>query len=138
MKKMIFTIILLAFAAACATKSGKDVTSLRGDTDIPSGSNPTVGMDWKTEETTVPRTFAHQPPLVPHAVEEYDISINDNDCLDCHGDKDSGAPMPHESHYFDRDGKATTEVSGLWYFCTQCHVGQVDAKPLIENTFQAK
>ncbi len=139
MKKMILAIFLLAFAAACATNSGQEVKSLRGDTDIPAGSNPTVGMDWKPEDATVPRTFAHQPPLIPHAVAEYSITTAQNDCLDCHGDKDSGAPMPHESHYFDRDGnKATEGVGGLWYFCTQCHVGQVDAKPLVENTFQAK
>jgi hypothetical protein len=35
MKKMIFAIVLLAFAAACATKNGKEVKSLRGDTDMP-------------------------------------------------------------------------------------------------------
>ena len=103
MKKKIFAIVLLAFAAACATKNGKEVKSLRGDIEIPAGSNPTVGMDWKPEQITVPRTFVHQPPLVPHAVAEYDISTNDNDCLDCHGDKDSGAPMPHESQFFFTD-----------------------------------
>jgi len=138
MKKMIFAIFLLAFIAACATTGDQEVKSLRGETDIPAGSNPAVGMDWKPKDSSIARTFEHQPPLIPHAVEEYEIKTDQNDCLDCHGDKDSGAPMPYKSHYYDRDGKATASVSSLWYFCTQCHVGQVDAKPLVENTFQAK
>ncbi|OAD21154.1 periplasmiC nitrate reductase, diheme cytochrome c subunit, partial [Candidatus Thiomargarita nelsonii] len=27
-------------------------------------------------------------------------------------------------------------IAPLRYFCTQCHAPQVDAKPLVENTFQ--
>lgn len=140
MKKMILSIFVLVFVfALTATASeGEKYKSLRGDSDIPGGSNPTVGMDWKPGDAAVPRTFVHQPPLIPHAVSEYEIDTEENDCLECHGEKDSGAPMPHASHFSDRDGKATEEVSPLWYFCTQCHVGQVDAKPLIENTFEAK
>lgn len=138
MKQIIFPFFLLIFVFACAATASKDVKSLRGDTDIPAGSNPPVAMDWKPEDASVPRTFVHQPPLIPHAVAEYSISTVQNDCLDCHGDKDSGAPMPHKSHYVDRNGNQTEGVSSQWYFCTQCHVGQVDAKPLVENTFQAK
>jgi len=138
MKKMIFAILLLVFAATCATAGDQEVKSLRGDRDIPAGSSQPVGMDWKPEDSAVGRTFDHQPPLIPHAVTEYSITTAQNDCLDCHGDKDSGAPKPYKSHYYDRDGRATEGVSSLWYFCTQCHVGQVDAKPLVENTFQAK
>ena len=138
MKKIIFPLFLLVFVFACSTTSGKEVKSLRGDADIPAASNPPVGMDWKPEDASVARTFEHQPPLIPHAVNEYNITTAQNDCLDCHGVPDSGAPKPYKSHYSDRDGKATEQVSGLWYFCTQCHVGQVEAKPLVENTFKAK
>jgi len=157
MKKIISPLFLLIFVFACSNSADKEVKSsrenvavpaveskvekvesLRGGTDIPAGSNPSVVMDWHPEDSMVARTFVHQPPLIPHTVEEYDISTSDNDCLDCHGDEDSGAPMPFESHYTDRDGKATEDVSSRWYFCTQCHVGQVAAEPLVENTFQAK
>lgn len=138
MKKITFHLFLLVFVFACSTAGSKEVKSLRGDADIPAGSNPPVGMDWKSEDSTIARTFTHQPPLIPHEVEEYEINTSENSCLECHGDKDSGAPMPHKSHYLDRDGNATEDVSSRWYFCTQCHVGQVEAKPLVENTFQAK
>jgi cytochrome c-type protein NapB len=140
MKKIIYSFFLLAFILvfAASLSAEEKYKSLRGGTDIPAGSNPTVGMDWQPKDSSMSRTFVHQPPLIPHAMEDYGISTSANDCLDCHGAKDADAPMPHKSHYTDRDGKATKSVSARWYFCDQCHVGQVDAKPLVKNTFQAK
>lgn len=140
MKRIAFALALLLCASApAATGWGEEkVRSLRGDAEVSAPSAPPAGMDWKADDKIVARTFAHQPPLIPHAVAEYDISTSDNDCLDCHGEKDSGAPMPHQSHFVDRDGKATDNIARQWYFCTQCHVGQVDAKPLVDNTFQGK
>jgi cytochrome c-type protein NapB len=35
------------------------------------------------------------------------------------------------SHYMDRDGNFLAEISPRRYFCEQCHVPQVDAKPLV-------
>ena len=133
----LFTFICVVTFAGSVSAAEK-YKSLRGDTEISAKSTTPAAIDWKPEESSIARTFVHQPPLIPHAVEEYDISTSDNDCLDCHGDSDSGAPLPHSSHFLDRDGKATEGVSSQWYFCTQCHVGQVDAKPLVENTFGAK
>ncbi len=168
MKKMIFPLfVLLIFAFACSNSADKEVKpssgnaavsvveskdvavpvaeskvekvkSLRGGTEIPAGSNPSVGIDWQPKDTSIARTFEHQPPLIPHDMEDYGITASQNDCLDCHGDSDSDAPMPYKSHYTDRDGKTTKEISSRWYFCTQCHVGQVDAKPLVNNTFDPK
>jgi cytochrome c-type protein NapB len=40
------------------------------------------------------------------------------------------------THYQDRDGNFLADVAPRRYFCEQCHVPQVDAKPLVENTFQ--
>ena len=140
MKKINFHLFLLifAFVMTSTAMAGEKYQSLRGDSDIPAGSNPTVGMDWQPKDSSVARTFVHQPPLIPHAIAEYDISTVQNDCLDCHGEKDSDAPMPYKSHYTDRNGKTTESISSRWYFCDQCHVGQVDEKPLVENTFQTK
>ena len=140
MKKIIFSLslLVLVFALTATVSAGEKYKSLRGGTDIPAGSNPPVGMDWQPEDSSIDRTFMHQPPLIPHDMEDYGISTSQNDCLDCHGEEDSDAPMPYKSHYTDRDGKTTESVSSRWYFCTQCHVGQVEAKPLVENTFQAK
>ena len=140
MKKINFPISLLVFAFVLTSTAaaGEKYQSLRGETDIPAGSTPSVGMDWQPEDSSISRTFEHQPPLIPHDMEDFEISASQNDCLDCHGDKDSDAPMPHKTHYTDRDGKTTVSVSARWHFCTLCHVGQVKANPLVENTFQAK
>ena len=36
----------------------------------------------------------------------------------------------------DRDGNFLAEISPRRYFCEQCHVAQVDARPLVENRFE--
>ena len=138
MKKMIILLSFLVIVSGSTVADSGEMKSLRGGATLPAGSNPAVGMDWQAKDASIARTFEHQPPLIPHDVDEYSISTSRNDCLDCHGEKDSDAPMPHASHYTDRDGNATKEVSSRWYFCSQCHVGQVEAEPLIKNTFQAK
>ena len=35
----------------------------------------------------------------------------------------------------DRDNNVLADVSPRRYFCTQCHVPQADAKPLVGNSF---
>lgn len=133
----LFAVIALGTFAAAVFASDDEYKSLRGD-DVPTGSRPAVGMDWKESDAPIDRTFAHQPPLIPHSVDEYKITATQNDCLECHGDDDSGAPEVHDSHYEDRDDHKGDRVAAQWYFCNQCHVGQVDAKPLVDNTFQGK
>lgn len=62
-----------------------------------------------------------------------------NKCLSCHSRVRTGesqAPMASVTHYQDRDGNFLAEISPRRYFCGQCHVAQVDAKPLVENTFE--
>jgi cytochrome c-type protein NapB len=97
-----------------------------------------VDGDWKTKDTKVSRTFIHQPPVIPHDIKGFIITTAQNDCLRCHGAEDSGARRPFKTHYLDRDGKVTESISARWYFCTQCHVGQADAPPLVENIFGDK
>ena len=36
----------------------------------------------------------------------------------------------------DHDGNFLAEISPRRYFCEQCHVAQIDAKPLVENRFE--
>ncbi|MCI5145712.1 MAG: hypothetical protein D3923_09315 [Candidatus Electrothrix sp. AR3] len=157
-----------SFVFFCNMSLAAEVASLRGPADIPVGSNPAVGIDWQPEPTSIARTFIHQPPLIPHAVEGYETSASVNDCLSCHSEKAPGASIlhkivlsvdgdnglvqqnnckschtgkkpvaakPYKTHYTGRDGEITNTISSRWYFCTQCHVGQVDAPPLVENTF---
>ena len=101
------------------------------------GSNDITRFE--KDRPPIPRNYEQQPPLIPHAIKNYNITRNFNRCLDCHAwnkAKETGATKVGESHFKDRDGKPTKNVSPRRYFCVQCHVPQADAKPLVVNTFK--
>jgi cytochrome c-type protein NapB len=85
------------------------------------------------------RDFVQQPPLIPHTINGYQITMNFNKCMDCHSfqrAKASGATKVSISHFRALEGQELDNVSPRRYFCTQCHVPQTDARPLVENTFR--
>ena len=85
------------------------------------------------------RDFVQQPPLIPHTINNYQITKNFNKCMDCHSyqrAKAAGAPKVSVTHFRTREGQELDNISPRRYFCTQCHVPQTDAKPLVDNTFQ--
>lgn len=91
------------------------------------------------DSAAIARDFTHQPPLIPHKVEEYKITINYNKCMSCHSwenYKREKATKISQTHFDDRDGNASSTVAARRYFCNQCHVPQVNATPLIGNAFQ--
>ncbi|MCM8566440.1 nitrate reductase cytochrome c-type subunit [Thauera linaloolentis] len=91
------------------------------------------------DQAPIDREYVQQPPLIPHKVEGYEVSINFNKCMDCHAwsrYKDSGATKVSLTHFKDRDGGELSNISPRRYFCMQCHVSQTDAKPLVGNRFQ--
>ena len=91
-------------------------------------------------QENVARTFNSQPPVIPHAVENFDeITLEENQCLSCHSATNyqkKEAPKIGDSHVRDREVKVLAETSALRHNCTQCHVPQVDAPPLVENDFK--
>lgn len=85
------------------------------------------------------RNYPEQPPVIPHAIDGYQLTLNTNRCLDCHKrefTEGSGAPMISITHFQDRDGQVLSDVTPRRYFCTACHVQQTDAQPLVPNLFQ--
>jgi cytochrome c-type protein NapB len=85
------------------------------------------------------RNWATQPPLIPHDIEKYEITLKLNGCLKCHSDatfeKEKTKRTP-DSHFLDRDGKKLADVSSRRWFCTQCHAPQLSGSPLVDNTFE--
>lgn len=84
------------------------------------------------------RAYPMQPPTIPHKIDDYQLDIRANQCMSCHArtrTEDTQALMISVTHYQDRDGNFLAELSPRRYFCTQCHVPQTDAKPLVGNTF---
>ncbi len=87
----------------------------------------------------IPRDYLQQPPMVPHKVDGYEVSLNFNKCMDCHSwtrYRAAGATKVSLTHFKDRDANELSNISPRRYFCLQCHVPQTDARPLVENRFQ--
>jgi len=92
-----------------------------------------------TDDRRKMRNYPEQPPVIPHSIDGYQLTLHTNRCLDCHRRQfveGSGAPMISVTHFMDRDGQVLADVTPRRYFCTTCHVPQTDAAPLVPNTFQ--
>jgi cytochrome c-type protein NapB len=95
----------------------------------------------RTENTDLRRKRAYpdQPPTIPHSIDGYQVDKNSNRCLLCHSRANAAnfqAPMVSVTHFVDRDGQVLAAVSPRRYFCTQCHVVQTDAPPLVGSDFR--
>jgi cytochrome c-type protein NapB len=135
----VLTGLLLSPCASLAADDG-GLATLR-DAPIPASATTNTGNALKQaiESAPLERDFTQQPPLVSHAVDNYPITRSFNKCLDCHSWENyrkEKATKVSQTHFQDHDGKELPYVSPRRYFCVQCHVPQVDAKPLIANTYQ--
>ena len=91
------------------------------------------------ESTPLERDFTQQPPLVSHAVDNYPVTKNFNKCMDCHSwerYRAAKATKVSQTHFKTSDGQDLANISPRRYFCLQCHVPQVDAKPLVANNYE--
>ena len=94
----------------------------------------------------LPRAWEDAPPQIPHQVDEFlPVVAADNQCLDCHDvpkyiDKPKNMDRTVKSKSpMSRDHYATAELedlAGSRFNCTQCHVPQSDAAPLVESTYR--
>ena len=146
MKKSILAgLILMSTSLLISTNAGAgagtvEVNSLRGESDIDSPSNQVVIKRNISDQTPIARAYVQQPPLIPHKTKGYKINLKFNKCLTCHSwtnYQKSGATKISLTHFSGRDGEAMSNVAPRRYFCNQCHVPQVNAKPLVENSFQS-
>lgn len=116
------------------------VASLRKGTALNNENpNPAVLQDEQNKDLRFKRAYPMQPPPIPHKITAYQIDLNANKCMSCHArtrTEDSQAPMISVTHFMDREGNFLADVSARRYFCTQCHVPQVERDALIENTFK--
>lgn len=151
------TAIILAGAVLSAAGTGAVIAAEAID-ELNMGLSKTSVFDTPTPEPfeytrtkpkqseLLPRAYADIPPQIPHRVDDYlPITTDDNQCLDCHeqpkliGKTVKGkSPMPRD-HYVDLRSASETmsdSVVGARFNCTQCHVPQSGAPPLVENTFQ--
>jgi cytochrome c-type protein NapB len=128
--------------AAAMTLAGaalaEPIQSLRGMEAVDADSVAPEYKAYIKDRPPMARDYLQQPPLIPHQIEGYTINIHYNKCLSCHSwanYRSSRATKISQTHFESRDGAVLANVSARRYFCTQCHVPQVDAAPLVENEF---
>ena len=134
----IFTVGAQLAQTAVAADEPVKLQALRNGTPLNKDNAPTASHQ-ERDHAPMPRDFVQQPPLIPHTISGYAITRNFNKCMDCHAysrARDSGATKVSVTHFRTREGEELDNISPRRYFCTQCHVPQTDAKPLVENTFQ--
>lgn len=115
------------------------VPPLTGNQDPMQSEDARPLPKWIVDDLRKMRNYPDQPPIIPHSIDGYQLSVNTNRCLSCHKrelTEGSGAPMISVTHYMTREGQMLADVSPRRYFCTACHVPQADVKPLIPNMFK--
>jgi len=144
MKKLLLLIVgvnLIAMNAFAANEEGGigGVESLRGSTELATTRAADPFKKVPRDQVDIESSYVFQPPLIPHHIRSYEVSLNANKCLSCHGwknAKEMGATKISVTHFTNRSDEVLADVSPRRYFCLQCHVTQADAKPLVNNTFE--
>ncbi len=137
MKKI--TLLLVLLVIATGGQALAEVMSLRGFKAIDAPSSAPENKRYKKDGEPMVREYVQQPPLIPHKISGYRIDKKANKCMSCHSwsrYRQAGATKISQTHFEDREKHVLANVSPRRYFCTQCHVPQVEAKPLVENEFK--
>lgn len=130
--------IMLSFTSTINQLSAEQLKSLRGSAPLEEDSKQPALMKWQDDREPIQRDYVQQPPLIPHDIQGYKINKKFNKCLTCHSwanYREAGATKISQTHFEDRENHVLANIAPRRYFCTQCHVPQVDAPPLVENTF---
>jgi cytochrome c-type protein NapB len=142
MRKLLLAAAALAAAGIALAQQNPAspglVDGLRGTPSLEAEPAPPPFPKIVNDDQRRTRNYPMQPPLIPHQIDNYQLDLRFNKCMDCHGrarTQESGAPMVSVTHFQDRDGNVLGEISPRRYFCTGCHVVQTDAKLKVKNTF---
>lgn len=134
---LLLTAALLAVLAHAGPKLPL-VDSMRGATPLDQEASPPMMQTTENKDVRRGRAYTQQPPTIPHTIDGYQVDKAFNKCLNCHSrtkaEQMQAVPVSI-THYVGRDGMALPSIAPARYFCIQCHVPQVEAKPLVENTF---
>jgi cytochrome c-type protein NapB len=108
------------------------------DTPVPEA------YDYEGSASRIDLQTSRQAPVIPHEMRAYEsITTGRNRCLRCHMEPaligteipaGEATPMPADHYLQLGDDENTAKVSGSRWVCTQCHVGQVNVAPLVDNS----
>lgn len=128
-----------AEAIAVADAPSGLVDPLRGTPSLMQEPQPPELVNAENRDIRRTRSYAMQPPTIPHKTDNYQVDRFANKCLTCHSrtrTEETQAPPISITHYTDRSGNFLAQISPRRYFCEQCHVVQMETKALVTNTFQ--
>lgn len=146
---VLFMVVLFPIVNGYAAQgiADKDLGLSKTDVnDSPAPDSFHYSDNFPGSSEVLPRAYPGAPPQIPHNIESFiPVTAKNNACKGCHdnqamiGKKVKGVatamPASHYTDQRDTSGKMGKELVGARYVCTQCHVPQANAKPLIENTF---
>jgi cytochrome c-type protein NapB len=142
MRRLVAILAIVAAAGAALAQQNPSSPGmqhgLRGAVPLDAESTPPPFPKIVNDDQRKTRNYPMQPPLIPHQIDNYQVDLRFNKCMDCHGrtrTQESGAPMVSVTHFQDREGNMLGEISPRRYFCTGCHVSQTDARVPVKNTF---
>ena len=143
MRKILAIILAAAAATAFAADSppkGK-YDPLRGAVNVDDTTRPAPLATTENKDLKRTRSYAMQPPTIPHSIDNYQIDRFANRCLMCHSRAMAGETQATPisiTHYTDREGNFLADIAPRRYFCDTCHVVQMDTKPevAVRNTFE--
>jgi cytochrome c-type protein NapB len=138
-KKLSIILAIIVTASISMQAQSAGIESLRGAADLDMNSKAPELKKYAKDGEPIARDYVQQPPLIPHKVSGYKVNLKSNKCLSCHSWKnyrEAGATKISQTHFEDRDEQVLANVSARRYFCSQCHVPQVNAPELVANEFK--
>lgn len=121
------------------TNAGQQIDAIRRGVPIDKEATPPLTARVENFDQRRPVNYEIQPPTIPHAIDNYQLTVNTNRCMLCHTRSNAArfqAPPVSEQHYLTREGVVLEQISPRRYFCVQCHVVQTDAPQLVSNGFR--
>ena len=112
---------------------------LRGPAPFEQSAKPPPLVNAENDDRKRVRSYAMQPPTIPHKTDNYQVDRFANKCMMCHARTRVGETQATPislTHYIDRDGNFLADVSPRRYFCEQCHVVQMEVDPAVQNRFR--
>jgi cytochrome c-type protein NapB len=133
--------LIAAFSTGAfgATFPDRHHDPLRGDAGFTETSRPPPLLGAENRDLKRVRSYAMQPPTIPHSIDNYQIDRFVNRCMMCHsraGAAETQATPISITHYTDRGGNFLADVAPRRYFCDTCHVVQMDTEARVKNTFE--
>ena len=130
-------VLLCLIVSATASAQGQDPLRPGAGFEQEPKTAPLVNAENNDRKRV--RSYAMQPPTIPHKTDNYQVDKYANKCMTCHARTRVGETQATPisiTHYMDRDGNFLADVSPRRYFCEQCHVVQMQAEPAVKNRFR--